>query len=191
MNNTNTYGTSRKSEQRVGKNNKQQKVMKTKQLILLVAFLGMFSNIQAQDATLEETLEFIKLRTIGQKITSVYQPFAREYEKVYIEVFSLSDKMIYIGSCTANYLNGVNSTEWKYYIDLTKIRTIALGSDGTSFFFRPENIMYIIETNYPSNFIDKKYSSLYLDYGADAPRVLKAYKHLLDLLGIKLMEEKF
>ena len=164
--------------------------MKTKHLILLVAFLGMFSNIQAQDATLEETLEFIKLRTIGKRFTTEDIAHSKT-ANVYCKEFTLNNKMIYIGYYTVYNSNGINSCKIKYYIDLTKIRTITLSSDGTSLSFLPEDIMYEELTYSPSNDKDTIYSYLELDYGADAPRVLKAYKHLLDLLGIKLMEEKF
>lgn len=157
--------------------------MKTKHVILLVAFLGMFSNIQAQDATLEETLEFIKLKSANRILV-------RWYDDTYDgKDIQLMGKKIYVKT-----IEKFNYTI-KLYIDLTKIRIIEIYND-TYIKITPDEVIYYTLLSKKDGKMTEDYQWLgdyggIIDYGADAPRVLKAYKHLLDLLGIKLMEEKF
>jgi hypothetical protein len=153
--------------------------MKTKQLILLVAFLGMFVQVKAQSSTspsLEETMSFIKMKTIGRTLVLTKQ--TGDGIGNYIAV-NTTDIVLSGHTLTYYFKNSP-----KIIVDLEHVKGIELYDND-------EDVMLLSDVNEFVNWDGKEFSFYRSYIKTDASKVLKAYKHLFDLLGIKLIGDAF
>ncbi|MFZ4414430.1 MAG: hypothetical protein ACOYOV_15200 [Bacteroidales bacterium] len=192
---------------RVGKNNKQHKVMKTKQLILLVAFLGMFIQGNAQTTTsptLEQTMSFISLKcmdirwaltsgNIDPDISWSYRCAMRPNDKIY-----LNGKTLYAVRDSKNNNNtnfhdeliiSLNLVEGISLVDYDNCKYIRIYSSKP--FFELNKSMDMKSNDMDLPLLDNKNIYIGCINDEDAPKIYKAFKHLIDLLGVKLNDDMF
>ena len=168
---------------RVGKKNKQHKVMKTKHLILFVAFLGMYiqGNAQSKNGpSLEETLSFINMKSIGSTILFTKRTDSNFNFKGYVAGKITNIKLDRSTNIITYFFDDDHSVD----VALDKVKGIQLYDNDEDVMFSSDKTDFV-------KWDDKQFGFYCSRVKIDAPKVLKAYKHLFDLLGIKLIEDAF
>jgi hypothetical protein len=184
---------------------------------LLFLIVGISSHIEAQDATLSETFDFIKLKS--NNILLIYSDHPQTFKNSYgdylnyksysscwnaknIGYLSESEKEIRVEIQTEFFDGSYEFATYKCVMDLKSVKSIELVGNtivfsGNQEIVKIEKIPGNLKTKENSD-QSKKYilsvdrpRKLEINYGTDAPRILKAYKYLFKLLDIKLLDEMF
>lgn len=154
--------------------------MKKITIILSLCLMALMSSVKAQEATLQETLDFI-----GKMTVKSYGDFDENGNGKWIALKWLKIKDDQIDILTS-YLTK-SDMERKIVIDLNSPITISSDAENVIFIsglkFKIRNLGNVNSNWRIYDIEDSKLNNIY--YGADTPRLLKAYKHLFELLNIE------
>ena len=163
--------------------------MKKIGIIVSLCLMAIVGNVKAQDATLQETLDFIS------KKTKAYHPFDVDDDKSFkftdsplSDTWKInSDNSIKIGFRMKKFdeSSSLDFHEEYLYIDLNS--EITLDSNDEKIFIKGlKSMNYISKKNGQDENKVRYYDSFFpIFYGSDTSRLLKAYKHLFELLKVK------
>lgn len=162
--------------------------MKKRITIFSICLYLLLGNLFAQDATLEETMTFIRLKTMDKTLwyttneqisySSHCDEVAQQFRR--IKTIELRNKRIY-------FTNDCNETICTLHLWL--INSIDLESNTIKF----SSTQQIVDVMTGNNLVTVNRPTIVtIHYGeTDAPRLLKAFKHLFKLLEINLLGDKF
>ena len=159
-----------------------------KKLLTICLLLTAFT-VNAQDATLEETFSFIKLKTLSKSLwytnfseittTGCEQKYKYYFEQ-FISVELKNKRLIFKNEC-----NGKNP---ELIMNLDLIQSIE-EKEGKLIFSSTNSFF---EINYSGNSVlPENMFKAQIHFGEDASRLKKAFLHLFTLLDIKLITDKF
>ena len=161
--------------------------MKKRVIVLSICLYLLLGNLFAQDATLEETINFIRLKTMDKLIwysknSSATKSTCENLGEYFsnLKSIELRDKAIVF----TNVCTGVTCT-----LNLGMVNSIDLVDSGIKFSSTQRIVLVTKDNKYEP--VDRP-TVVTIHYGeTDAPRLLKAYKHLFKLLEINLLGDKF
>lgn len=161
--------------------------MKKRITVLSTCLYLLFGNLFAQDATLEETMNFIRVKTMDKYLWYTKKPSVDIVTCEYLDhrfrdlkSIELRDKrIVFTNDCT-----GATCT-----LDLRRVNSIDLETTKIKFSSTERIVLVTKDGNYYS--ADRP-TVVSIAYGeTDSPRLLKAFKHLFKLLEINLPGDKF
>lgn len=169
-------------------------------IIAIICFVCFFTQVKAQnnnEPTLEQTMDFIKMKSYNNKVVLFTNTDGNNdktdsdgkcnFMSSIIDISIPSENRMYLKSSSGEkillYLSLIESVE---LIEREYYSMIKLSSSSSAGFYS----YYSYEDNISSTHSNDKY--LYFLYlKEDAPKVFKAWKHLLKLKGVKLTDDLF
>ena len=169
--------------------------MKTKHLILLVAFLGMFVQVNAQTTspTLEQTMSFISLKCMDNCWYLSQGIFEKGTGKDY-KIGVVPNDKIYLKDKTLFVVSKESETNFQaeLIISLNFVEGLSLEKDNKIRLYSSKQF-FKINSSYKNDRPLYNDKNIYIGSfnEQDAPKVYKAFKHLLELLDVKLSDDMF
>ncbi len=159
-----------------------------KRITVLSTFLYLlFGNLIAQDATLEETMNFIRVKTMDKSIWYSKKFEVESGNCVNLDHFFENLKSIELRDNRIIFTNDCSGATCT--LNLSRVNSIDLEARKIKF-SSTERIVLVTKDNnyYPAD----RPTVVTIAYGeTDSPRLLKAFKHLFKLLEINLVGDKF
>lgn len=185
-------------------------MLKPKTLILLLvtflsaSFVNAQENNKTKEPTLEETIEFITIKTLQSSFvynsTGQRHIYSDDCEFNHQSFSNIKTIKIEVKNLIAKELESCGTAELYFYLE--NIKTMSIGSQGwrkekkndALIFTSVEPIIRVYKDrkNNLEEYSVEKPTRLELRFTEeDTPKMFKAFNHLFKLLGIKLVEDKF